>query len=207
MIESGPRLAEAFYRRTADAVAPELLGKVLVARVGSSDPSRLVAGRIVETEAYLGEADLACHASKGLTKRTKTLYGPPGTAYVYLIYGMYDMLNVVVADEGEPQAVLVRAVELSHPVADLRAARGPGKLCRTFGITRALDASSLVDGPLGIYDGPAPARIAVSERVGVAYAGEWAQAPLRYFDPDSGAVSGPRSRLEAGSRARTRPSV
>lgn len=205
MIELGPRLTEGFYRRAADAVAPELLGKVLAFRMGS-DPSRQVAGRIVETEAYLGEADLACHASKGLTKRTETLYGPPGTAYVYLIYGMYDMLNVVVAEEGEPQAVLVRAVELSQPVADLDACRGPGKLCRAFGITRSLNASSLIDGPLGIHDGPAPERIAVSARIGVDYAGAWAQAPLRYFDSDSRAVSGPR-RLCADSRARTRPSA
>lgn len=193
----GPRLPESFYRRTADEVAPSLLGKVLAVSLGGEDPalSRLVTGRIVETEAYLGEADLACHASKGLTQRTKTLYGPPGTAYVYLIYGMYDMLNVVVAPEGEPQAVLVRAVEVIHPAMEPRAASGPGKLCRAFGITRAHDASSLVTGPIALHDAPAPGRIAVTTRIGVDYAGDWAAAPLRYLDPDSSAVSGPRRRL------------
>lgn len=180
----GARLPESFYSRNADEVARDLLGKWLV----TPDAT----GRIVETEAYLGESDLACHAAKGRTKRTQTLYGPPGTAYVYLIYGMYDMLNVVVAREGEPQAVLVRAAEITHPSTDMHAARGPGKLCRAFGITRAHDASSLISGPIALHDGPAPASIGVSARIGVDYAGVWASAPLRFFDADSRAVSGPR---------------
>lgn len=184
----GARLPESFYSRNADEVARDLLGKWLV----TAEAPGQVIGRVVETEAYLGEADLACHAAKGRTKRTQTLYGPPGTAYVYLIYGMYDMLNVVVAREGEPQAVLVRAAEITHPSTDMHAARGPGKLCRAFGITRAHDASSLIGGPIALHDGPAPGRIGVSARIGVDYAGVWASAPLRFFDADSRAVSGPR---------------
>lgn len=192
------RLPLAFYARGAAEVAPELLGKLLVVKArgpGADEPfaaAPYVMGRIVETEAYVGEADLACHAAKGLTKRTRTLYGPPGTAYVYLIYGVHDMLNVVVAPPGEPQAVLVRAAELLAPGSSPRAAAGPGKLTKAFGITREDDASSLTGGRIAIYDAPAPARVAVTARIGVAYAREWAAAPLRFYDPDSPAVSGPK---------------
>lgn len=196
------RLPVTFYARGAAEVAPDLLGKLLVAvpRVPNRSvrsPAAPVVGRIVETEAYVGERDLACHAAKGLTKRTKTLFGPPGTAYVYLIYGVHDMLNVVVAAAGEPQAVLVRAAELLSPASIPRAASGPGKLTKVFDISREDDATSLDDGRIGIFEAPPPARVGISARIGVAYAGEWADVPLRFFDADSPAVSGPK-RLRGG---------
>lgn len=190
-----------FYRRTADVVARELLGKHLVVRDDSGLQAR--SGRIVETEAYLGEDDLACHASKGLTARTSTIFGPPGHAYVYLIYGMYDMFNVVAAPTGVPHAVLVRAVELDAG-GDMRAASGPGKLTRALGITRSAHNGVTLLGPqLTIVDGPPPAQVVTSARVGVAYAGPWADEPLRYFDADSPAVSRPSPR-QLGS-GRTEP--
>ncbi|HET8986713.1 MAG TPA: DNA-3-methyladenine glycosylase, partial [Trueperaceae bacterium] len=115
----GSILPLSFYSRPADQVAPDLLGAwLVVSEQGGGAHAQGLArvGRIVETEAYLGEADLACHAAKGLTKRTATIYGEPGTAYVYLIYGMYDMFNVVAQESGVPHAVLVRAVELGGAV-------------------------------------------------------------------------------------------
>ncbi|HYX91264.1 MAG TPA: DNA-3-methyladenine glycosylase, partial [Myxococcaceae bacterium] len=127
------RLLRDFYDRSALIVARELLGKILV----YADNGIRRAGRIVETEAYVGEHDLACHASKGRTARTDVLFGPPGHAYVYLIYGMYHCFNVVTLPEGVAAAVLVRGLEPaeglpSHPRLD-----GPGKLCRAMGITLA----------------------------------------------------------------------
>src|SRR3954463_473244 len=118
----------AFYERSAITVAKQLLGKVLVRRLND----RLLTGMIVETEAYVGPHDLACHASKGRTKRTEIMFGRSGHAYVYLIYGMYPMLNIVSGEPGEPQAVLVRAAEpLDGWHANLS---GPGKLCREMRI-------------------------------------------------------------------------
>lgn len=193
-VVGGTRLPEAFYARGAAEVAQELLGKRLaVSRGYAHAGGGYLTGRIVETEAYVGEADLACHASRGLTKRTKTLYGPPGTAYVYLIYGIHDLFNVVVAPAGEPQAVLIRAVELDRAGLGTRAGSGPGKLTKALGISRADDASSLVTGRIAVFEGRAPERIGVSERIGVAYAGAWASAPLRFYDAGSPAISGPRS--------------
>lgn len=200
----GPILPQEFYRRTADRVAPDLLGAWLVVTApadGSEQPPRPRAARIVETEAYLGEADLACHAAKGLTKRTATLYGEPGTAYVYLIYGMYDMFNVVAAERGVPHAVLVRAVELSGPRAEGARGDGPGRLTRTLGISRTHDGASLLGPRISIHRGAAPRTVTITARVGVAYAREWADAPLRYFDADSRSVSRPpRRSIGAGSR-------
>lgn len=194
----GSLLPESFYARPADVVAPELLGKYLV--VDRGDVVAAGVGRIVETEAYLGEEDLACHASKGLTARTSTIYGPPAHAYVYLIYGMYHMFNVVAAPAGVPHAVLVRAVELVGDDGQLRA-DGPGKLTRALGITRAEHNGLPLSGPaLAIYDGRLPAEVGVSARVGVAYAGRWADEPLRYFDASSPAVSKPSPR-QLGSGA------
>ncbi|MFO7544219.1 MAG: DNA-3-methyladenine glycosylase [Trueperaceae bacterium] len=200
-------LPASFYRRTADRLAPDLLGKVLA--VCEKDGT-VRQGRIVEVEAYVGETDLACHASKGLTKRTRTLYGPPGTAYVYLVYGMHELFNVVAASEGEPHAVLVRAVELAPPGGDEastdesgtegaskrasnRATRGdgPGRLTRALGIDRRFDGADLTKPPITLHDGPPPRDIVVTPRVGVGYAGPWADAALRFVDAGSGAVSRP----------------
>lgn len=193
----GPVLSPSFYRRTADRVAPDLLGKwLVVAGRGESTAGaqRARLGRIVETEAYLGEADLACHAAKGLTKRTATIYGEPGTAYVYLIYGMYDMFNVVAAEPGVPHAVLVRAVELWVEGDKGVRGDGPGRLSRALGINRADDGESLFGPRLTIHDGTAPRAVTVTARVGVAYARDWSDAPLRYLDPDSKGVSRPAPR-------------
>lgn len=193
-----PALPVEFYARSADAVAPELLGKLLMVR----RDGELRLGRIVECEAYLGEADLACHAARGLTPRTRTLYGPAGTAYVYLIYGMYELFNAVCQPEGVPHAVLVRAVELSAAPAGVRG-DGPGRLTRALGITRADNASHLHAPPVSIHDAPAVTAVKVTPRVGVAYAGVWADAPLRFLDAASGGVSKPPA-ANVGSGAQRR---
>ena len=169
--------------RGAAEVAPELLGAVLVMQT----PEGVVRARIVETEAYVGQHDLACHASKGLTARNAVMFGPAGHAYVYLIYGMYHMLNVVTATEGDPQAVLIRACE-PPPGSELQL-NGPGKLTRALGITRELNGHDLSLPPLVLERGEPPRRIGASPRIGVDYAGEWAQRPLRFFDLDSEHVS------------------
>lgn len=167
-------LPRSFYARDAATVARDLLGTVLV--MAGADTTRR--GRIVETEAYLGEHDLAAHASKGRTKRTAVLYGPPATAYVYLIYGMYDMFNVVVSRENDPQAVLVRAVEPLDGVAGRT--DGPGRLTRAFGIGREHNGISLLGPPLTLRAGAPPDEVEVTPRIGVDYAREWAEAPLRF---------------------------
>ena len=199
----GPALPASFYNRPADLVAPDLLGKWLKVTedggVGGHGPV-VRAGRIVETEAYLGEADLACHAAKGLTRRTATIYGDPGTAYVYLIYGMYDMFNVVAAEPGVPHAVLVRAVELWGPAGEGMRGDGPGRLTRALGIDRSHDGASLLGPTLTIHTVEPPRETTVTARVGVAYARAWADAPLRYLDADSSGVSRPaRSTIGSGT--------
>lgn len=189
-------------------MAPELLGKVLLVRDGAGG---FRGGRVVEVEAYVGEEDLACHASKGLTKRTSTLFGPPGHAYVYLIYGMYRLFNVVCQPPGVAHAVLVRAVEPLGQEADLGVplvepppgARGdgPGRLTRALGIDLHHDKVPLYGPALYLVDGPPPADVAVTPRVGVAYAGLWADAPLRFLDPTSRHVSRPSpSQVGSGRR-------
>jgi len=200
MTPFGPPLPATFYRRTADRLAPDLLGKILVVR-GTDGAVR--AARIVEVEAYVGEADLACHASKGRTARTRTLYGPAGTAYVYLVYGMHELFNVVAATVGEPHAVLVRAAEVvpagdaadgdaANGDAPVRArADGPGRLTRALGIDRRFDGADITRPPLTLHDGPPPSGIVVTPRVGVGYAGDWADAALRFLDAGSAAVSRP----------------
>jgi DNA-3-methyladenine glycosylase len=173
-----------FFQRDAIVVARALLGCTLV------HDDRVA--RIVETEAYRGPKDLACHARAGMTKRTRTLLGPPGRAYVFLIYGMYDCFNVVCYGEGKGHAVLVRACE---PVANVEARTdGPGRLTRALGITRAHDGHDLTEPPLVIGPRTKRPRIGVSARVGVAYAGEIAEAPWRFFDLDSAHVSRPSAR-------------
>src|SRR5688572_29107402 len=130
------KLRRPFYDRPAIDVAHDLIGKILVHRLPCDDDEGVVARcRIVETEAYVGPHDLACHASKGRTGRTEVMFGPPGHAYVYLIYGMYRMLNVVTSGVGDAQAVLIRAAEpLRGWDADLS---GPGRLARALKLTGA----------------------------------------------------------------------
>lgn len=180
-------LDRAFYDRDAAALAEALIGKVLVRRLRR----REYRARIVETEAYVGPEDLACHSSKGRTKRTEVMFGPPGHAYVYLIYGMYDMFNIVAGPAGGGQAVLIRAAEPIKPLdVDLS---GPGRLARGLKITRADNATDLTCGSLVVLDGAAgSARIGRARRVGVDYAKHWADALLRFYDLDSPAVSKPR---------------
>jgi DNA-3-methyladenine glycosylase len=186
----GRRLRRSFYRQHATDLAKALIGKVLVHRVGG----REYVARIVETEAYVGPHDLACHASKGRTKRTEIMFGRAGHAYVYLIYGMYPMLNIVSGEPGHPEAVLVRAAESLSGWDDdwLSNLSGPGKLCREMEITLADNTLDLtLSKKLYLLDDgkrPSP-RIRTSKRIGVEYASEWKDALLRYYDAESKAVS------------------
>lgn len=171
-------LPRSFYARDAETVARALLGATLV--FGNSR------ARVVETEAYVGVHDLACHAARGRTARTEVMFGPPGHAYIYLIYGMYDLLNVVTGAEGNAQAVLIRAAE---PLTDLSKTDGPGKLTRALGITRAFNRHDLLRPPLTLTESAPPVRIVTATRIGVDYAGAWRDAPLRFYDADSRFVS------------------
>jgi DNA-3-methyladenine glycosylase len=164
-------------------VARALLGKVLV------HGGR--AGRIVETEAYVGEHDLACHASRGKTARTRILWGPPGRAYVYFIYGMHWCFNAVTGREGRPAAVLVRGLEPEEGFEGPVRLDGPARLCRALGITGAENGADLVTSRLRILDAPAIAGREVERgpRIGVDYAKEWAEQPLRFWVRDSDGVS------------------
>jgi DNA-3-methyladenine glycosylase len=180
-------LPREFYARDALVVAKALIGTHLV-------HGERVA-RIVETEAYRGPQDLACHARVGLTNRTRTLYGPPGHAYVFLIYGMYDCFNVVCFGEGKGHAVLVRGVEPVQGVAQGVRSDGPGRLARALAITRVHNALDLVESPqLFIAERTKRPSITASPRVGVAYAGEIAEAPWRFFDAASAHVSRPSAK-------------
>ena len=184
----GSPLPRSFYARKTVEVALALLGKALVREF----EGRLLAGRIVEVEAYLGTQDLACHSSRGRTPRTSVMFGPPGHAYVYMIYGMYHCMNVVTEPEGSPCAVLIRALE---PLAILPGSTsGPGRLCRTLSIDRSLTGHNLTSSPLTIVDlpgSPPLPPILKRPRIGVSYAGEWAEKPLRFLLEGSPFVSAP----------------
>lgn len=192
-MRAGKTLKRDFYERPAVTVARELLGKVLV-----HGPA---AGIIVETEAYLGRDDLAAHSARGITDRTRVIFGPPGHAYVYFIYGMYECLNLVAEPEGEPGCVLIRALEpvdgldlmrLRRPSAkkneDL--ASGPGKLTLAMGITRAQNGVDVTRGALVVRE-PLAARhvaIAVTPRIGIRECADW---PLRFVIRGNRFVSRP----------------
>jgi DNA-3-methyladenine glycosylase len=202
---TGEKLPRAFYARDTRVVARALLGKVLVHR----DAGVLRAARIVETEAYHGPRDLASHARFGRTPRAGIMFGPPGFAYVYLIYGLSHCVNVVTGPEGFPAAVLVRAAE---PItACLHATRGPGNLCRALGIRRELDnGRDLTGDELFVLDdggaGVRP-RILAGPRVNVDHAGPWAARRWRYAVAGSAWVSrpplgGPTTRSPATRAAR-----
>jgi len=188
----GAILPRSFYARTPIDVARDLLGKVLV-----HGPT---AGIIVETEAYLGEGDLAAHAARGITDRTRVIFGPPGHAYVYFIYGMYECLNLVAEPEGRAGCVLIRALE---PVAGVelmkrrrhvarkveQIANGPGKLTLAMSITRAHNAVDVTRGALTVR-APLNARhidIAVTPRIGIT---KCADLPLRFVIRNNAFVSG-----------------
>jgi DNA-3-methyladenine glycosylase len=188
-------LNEAFYSRKAVNVARDLLGKVIV--------HGATAGRIVEVEAYLGVSDLAAHASAGVTTRTRVLFGPPGRAYVYLIYGMYECLNFVAEPEGEAGCVLIRALEPLCGIEAMRQRRpaarrvedlcsGPGKLTSAMAITRAQNAANVtVPGAFVVRSLAAEPRVEMdtSTRIGITKCADW---PLRFFLRNNAFVSKPK---------------
>jgi DNA-3-methyladenine glycosylase len=176
------RLPISFYNRPALAVARDLLGKILV---HERDGVRR-AGRIIETEAYVGEHDLACHASKGRTRRTEVLFGPPGRAYVYFVYGMHHCFNIVAEPQGVAAAVLVRGIEATDGIPPGVKTDGPGKLCRALGITLDHNREDLRGGRLFLEDAPSvtSSRVLRGPRIGVDYAGEWARKPYRFWVRD-----------------------
>jgi DNA-3-methyladenine glycosylase len=179
------KLSRDFYARRTLTVARDLIGMHLVRMHRGTQ----LIGRIVETEAYQGPRDLAAHSARGRTQRTAVMYGAPGHAYVYLIYGMWDCLNVVTREEGVPHAVLIRAVE---PVSNLRDKTwGPGLLCKAMHIDRRDTGTDLCGESLWI-ETPSMVRrrkIERGPRIGVDYAGAWAHKPWRFFDRTSPYVS------------------
>jgi DNA-3-methyladenine glycosylase len=199
----GAPLPASFYDRPTEQVARDLLGAILECRTRDG----VAAGRIVETEAYLGEHDLACHAAAGLTARTAPLYDRPGIAYVYFIYGMHWCFNAVTRAKGEPSAVLVRALEPVQGIELMRERRGvrrdvdltngPAKLCDALGIDGHFNRAVLQRGPLTIREGsPIPdSRVAITPRIGITRCAEW---ELRWIVLDSKYISGRRAlRLSA----------
>jgi len=185
-------LRRSFYSRPAIEVARDCLGKIVV--------HGETAGRIVEVEAYLGIDDLAAHASRGLTDRTRVLFGPPGHAYVYFIYGMHECLNFTAEKTGTAGSVLIRALEPVCGIATMRSRRpkarrmedlasGPGKLTMALGITRALNGGDLVKGPLQVRKLKRDDEFAikVTPRVGIRHCADW---PLRFLIEGSRFVSG-----------------
>ena len=179
------KLDRSFYDRNTIVVAKELLGKYLVHL--SRGLERI--GRIVENEAYLGPHDLAAHSAKGLTKGTKVMFGPPGYAYVFTIYGMYCCMNVVTEHEGHASAVLLRAVE---PVKNVDGrTQGPGLLCKAMHIDRRLNEHDLVSEDFYIAAPPKeePLTIVSRPRVGVDYAKHWRRRLLRFYIKENPFVS------------------
>jgi len=186
-------LPRSFYARRTLTVARELIGMHLVRAYRNTQ----LIGRIVETEAYQGPQDLAAHSARGKTMRNAVMFGPPGHAYVYLIYGMWDCVNVVTREQGVPHAVLIRAVE---PIANIAGKTwGPGLLCKTLHIDRRLNGVDLCETTanprLWIAAPSEPtsnfrrSKIARAPRIGVDYAGNWAHKPWRFYDRDSPYVS------------------
>ena len=168
-------LPHSYFNRPTVQVARSLIGKYLVREIDG----RILAGKIVEVEAYVGSKDKACHAAKGRTQRTEVMFGPAGVAYVYLIYGMYHCLNVVTEREEFPSAVLIRAIELDGELID-----GPGRLCRALEVDRRLNRVDLTTGEsLWCEDrGEVVERgtVGAYPRIGVDYAGKWAEKLWRF---------------------------
>jgi DNA-3-methyladenine glycosylase len=175
-------LPESFFARDALVVARALIGTRVVYKDRSA--------RIVETEAYRGPRDFACHARFGVTPRTRFLFGPPGTAYVYFIYGMHECFNVVCKAKGSGHAVLIRAAE---PIGWNARLDGPGRFAKEMGISRANNGCILhaKGGEIAVLAREKRPRIGTSARVGVGYAGTWADQPWRFFDANSRHVSRP----------------
>jgi DNA-3-methyladenine glycosylase len=182
------KISRSFYEQPTLDVARQLLGKYLVRK----HPDGTTVGRIVETEAYIGPEDKACHASRGRTARTEVMFGAPGHAYVYFIYGFHHMLNIVTERPDFPAAVLVRAVQPVRGIALMKKRRrieeprqlasGPGKLCEAFAIDRNLNGSDLCGSVLYVRDdGDSTPEIVTKQRIGVDYAGEWRKKPWRFL--------------------------
>jgi DNA-3-methyladenine glycosylase len=193
------KLDRDFYARPVLVVARECIGKVLVHRTAEGE----AAGRIVEAEAYRGPRDLAAHSARGLTKRTAAMFGPPGHAYVYLLYGSSWALNLVTTTEGEPHAVLIRALEplrgldlmalrRRKPVHARELTNGPGKLTQALAITGA-DYGRDLRGPILYleHSGTPRGGIGRSARINVDYAGAWAAKRWRFYERGNRYVSVP----------------
>jgi len=165
------RLYKQYFTRDVLDVAPDLLSKVLVVRSNDNHERRFV---ITETEAYRGSEDLACHASKGRTKRTEVMYHEGGRLYVYFVYGMYWMLNIVTGNENDPQAVLIRGLDKCS---------GPGRVTRLLGIDRSFYGEDLsTSGRIWIEDSGIKPVYNTGPRIGISYAGEyWKNKPWRYY--------------------------
>nr|WP_311565104.1 DNA-3-methyladenine glycosylase [Peptoniphilus grossensis] len=201
---SGKILETDFFKRDTVEVAKNLLGKKIIRNISGN----FFCAKIVETEAYLGLRDRACHSYGGnITKRNEILYRHGGTIYVYLIYGMYNLLNIVTRDEDEPEAVLIRAVEPLENLDGMAINRfgkvykdlssyqrknltnGPGKLSMALGIDRSLNGKILSPDYLYIEEGEDVKNIVAAKRIGIDYAGEDAHLPLRFYLGDSPHVS------------------
>ncbi|MBA3661527.1 MAG: DNA-3-methyladenine glycosylase [Gammaproteobacteria bacterium] len=179
------KLPRSFYNRDPVIVAQALLGKYLIHRKNGCE----YIGKIVEVEAYLGPHDLAAHSAKGLTKRTRVMFGPPGYVYVYLIYGMYHCMNVVTEAEGIASAVLLRALE---PIKNIEnKTKGPGLLCKALTIDRGFNGHDLLSDDLYIaeYADEPVLKIVKRPRIGVDYAGHWAKRLLRFYIKDNAFIS------------------
>jgi DNA-3-methyladenine glycosylase len=199
-LENAPARPRAFYDRDPRLVGPELLGKVLIRRQGR----KTMAARIVEVEAYLGSEDPAAHASTGKTPRNAVLFGPPGYAYVYFIYGNHYCLNVSCMPDGTPGGILFRALEPLQGIAEMYNLRGidedsdprkltsgPGRLAAAFGITRERDnGRDLTNARSGLFiadDGTPPPQVLITKRIGITKASD---LPLRYIVAGNRFVSG-----------------
>jgi len=202
----GQILPRSFYDRETETVAREMLGAILEC----TTPEGTASGIIVETEAYVGEHDPACHAAVGRTRRTEPLYGKPGISYVYFIYGVHWCFNAVTRSEGLPSAVLVRAIQPVHGedlmqlrrggrISRINLTNGPGKLCAALGIDGTLNGLSLQRRPVVIREGEPvdDDLVRVTPRIGITKAAEW---PLRYVIEGNAWVSGSRARQTPGPR-------
>jgi DNA-3-methyladenine glycosylase len=195
--ERALKLPRDFYAQPVLDVARQCIGKLLVSRTAEGE----TAGRIVEAEAYRGPRDRAAHSARGLTKRTAAMFGPPGHAYIYLLYGVSWALNLVAAFEGEPHAVLIRALEpvrglelMVHrrrkPAGSRELTNGPGKLTQALGITGALYGADLCGEELFLEEPRhPPGRIVRSRRINVDYAGPWANKLWRFYERGNRFVS------------------
>jgi len=192
------RLPRAFYARPTLEVAPDLLGKYIV----FESPDGKLSARIVEVEAYIGRDDPACHAARGKTDRNEVMFGPPGHAYVYFIYGMYHCLNFVTEPSGTAAAVLLRGAEPAEglPVMMQRSTsrrpheilNGPGKFCRAFGLDRGHNGLDLTQNRLYLEDrGDRPSAISCSPRIGISTGTD---RPWRFFDKSARSVSHNRAK-------------